>query len=384
MFVSSRFPNSSGFNPRTSDHPAYRLTVRAMGKGDKKEKKEKKKRETPAEKKTREKEEKEEKLAREKEARDAMAAERRGANAREAQAAGPKTRKPPAKPASASEDDDDDDDDHDGEQEPNDAGEEDDDEECVDLAVGDPACKVSQCGLGSASAKWNCARHQKAAREQAANVDTDATRARRERKEGNGGESTSTWGPAPKKKKKHAKDRPVFDVKAAEQAVANAMAPFMQQFHALAAQQVSPVLTGYIRLDRLHLWQVTGGRAAAGAVASTSTGRARPRIESRTIEASLAAAEEAAKRIESKRKQSANKAQKLWRNALVIQFAKLHRCSNLALKMYDRHVRTTTVVKRSIHLNLAPHGITMSRVRLRACWLRLYPFIRFVRIRSRV
>ena len=251
--------------------------------------------------------------------------------------------------------------------------------------MGDPSCKAHQCGLGSASAKWNCARHRKAAREQAANVDTDAAQARRERKERNGGESTSTGGPAPKKKKnKHAKDRPVFDAKAAEQAVANAMAPFMQQFHALAAQQVSPVLTGYIRLDRLHLWQVTGGRAAAGAVASTSTGRARPRIESRTIEASLAAAEEAAKRIESKRKQAANKAQKLWRNALTIQFAKLHGCSNLALKMYDRHVRTTTVVKRSIHLNLAPHGITMSRVRLRACWLRLYPFIRFVRIRSRV
>ena len=358
------------------------MTVRAMGKGDNKKKNDEKK-ETPAAKRAREKEEKEQRLAREKEEREELAAQRRGANARAAEAAGAKEpkEKKEEKPASASDEDDDDD----GDEGEGEEAEEDDDEEGGDLAVGDPSCKAHQCGLGSASAKWNCARHRKAAREQAANVDTDAAQARRERKERNGGESTSTGGPAPKKKKnKHAKDRPVFDAKAAEQAVANAMAPFMQQFHALAAQQVSPVLTGYIRLDRLHLWQVTGGRAAAGAVASTSTGRARPRIESRTIEASLAAAEEAAKRIESKRKQAANKAQKLWRNALTIQFAKLHGCSNLALKMYDRHVCMTTLVKRSIHLSLAPHGITMSRVRLRACWLRLYPFIRFVRIRSRV
>ena len=80
-------------------------------------------------------------------------------------------------------------------------------------------------------------------------MDTEGTRARRERKEVNGGEGISTAGPPPKKKKKQAKDRPVFDQKAAEQAMANAMAPFMQQFHALAqlAQKVCPVLTGYIR-----------------------------------------------------------------------------------------------------------------------------------------
>ena len=109
--------------------------------------------------------------------------------------------------------------------------------------------------------------------------------------------------------------------------------------------------------------------------ASTSTGRGRPRIENTTIEASLAAAEEAAKRIENKRKQAANKAQKLWRNALVIQWVKVHRCSNVALRLYNRHVRLTTVMKRSIHLHLAPHGVPMSRVRLRACLLRLYPFV---------
>ena len=126
-----------------------------------------------------------------------------------------------------------------------------------------------------------------------------------------------------------------------------------------------------------------GGRAAAGAFASTSTGRGRPRIEN-TTEANLAAAEEAAKRIENKRKQAANKAQKLWRNALITQFAKVHGCSNVALRLYDRHVRYTTVLKRSIHLHLALHGVPMLRVRLRACLLQLYPFVMFVRIRSRV
>ena len=223
------------------------MTVRAMGRDATQKKKEKKKKETAAERRAREKREKEEKEAREKDAREAMAAERRGANAREAQAAGPKATKPPEKPASASEEDDDDDDD-DGEQE-NEEGEEDNDEECLDLAVGDPACKVSQCGLSNATAKWNCPQHQKAARDQASNVDTEATRARRGRKEVNRGEGTSTWGPPPKKKKKQAKDMPVFDQKAAEQAMANAMALFMQQLHALAqlAQKVCPILTGYIR-----------------------------------------------------------------------------------------------------------------------------------------
>ena len=122
--------------------------------------------------------------------------------------------------------------------------------------------------------------------------------------------------------------------------------------------------------------------------ATASTSR---RAVTNHTEATLAAAESAAKRIECKKKKHANKAQKMWyvyfrpvisvvivfmcgrRTMLVRQWCKLHGCSNEALKNYDRWVRTTTDAKRSIHLFLAPFGVPMSRVRLPPVVLRLYP-----------
>ena len=143
----------------------------------------------------------------------------------------------------------------------------------------------------------------------------------------------------------------------------------------------------------MHLWQ--GAQEAARESTSTNSrtaapARNRPRVQNHT-EATLATAEAAAKRIESKKKQNANKAQKQWyvhfrpvvsveivcicgrRTLLVRQWVKLHGCSNEALKQYDRWVRTTTAAKRSIHLYLAPLGVPMSRVRLPPCVLQLYP-----------
>ena len=141
----------------------------------------------------------------------------------------------------------------------------------------------------------------------------------------------------------------------------------------------------------MHLWQ---GAPSFGPKATTSTAapaRDRPRPVTSMTEASLAAAEAAAKRIEKTKKQCANKAQKIWyvhfrpvisvemvcicgrRTLLVRQWIKVHGCSNDALKNYDRWVRTTTAAKRSIHLYLAQFGVPMSRVRLPPCVLRLYP-----------
>ena len=145
----------------------------------------------------------------------------------------------------------------------------------------------------------------------------------------------------------------------------------------------------------MYLWQ---GAQQFGAKATTSTS-SRPAATASTsrravtnhTEATLAAAEAAAKRIECKKKKHANKAQKMWyvyfrpvisvvivcmcgrRTMLVRQWCKLHGCSNEALKNYDRWLRTTTDAKRSIHLFLAPFGVPMSRVRLPPVVLRLYP-----------
>ena len=208
-------------------------------------------------KKARERMEREE---REKDDRENRAAERRGVNARAAVSAAPKKTKPPATPAKLSDESDDSRDDNDEtEEEKNkgDAAEEEDEEEDdseveEDLDAGDDSCRRSRCGLSAGTAKWNCAQHEKAAREQASN-DAGPSGARRERpaKGGNGGDGTSVDAPPRKKKKQQAKGSFKLNQKAAEEVMANAMALYMQQFQALAqlsmAQKVCPISTGYIR-----------------------------------------------------------------------------------------------------------------------------------------
>ena len=131
-------------------------------------------------------------------------------------------------------------------------------EDHSDLAAGDPACKVTNCGLGNARST-NCPRHQKAANEQlqAANV----PRERRNTtagapKQAETGESSSTPTKQPARdagrKGKQSTRRSNKHVESqVQQTLTDALAPYLEQFQSMlaenAARAVRPCSTGYIR-----------------------------------------------------------------------------------------------------------------------------------------
>ena len=103
------------------------------------------------------------------------------------------------------------------------------------------------CGLGSATAKFNCRRHEKAAKEQASC--SDGARDLRQRpSEAPEPEPSAAQSTSKKKKNKDGKKHEEAEV---QKAMTDVMAPYLQQMQALtqhlAAQAVRPFSTGYIR-----------------------------------------------------------------------------------------------------------------------------------------
>jgi hypothetical protein len=133
------------------------------------------------------------------------------------------------------------------------ASDEDDTEEedVSDLASGDARCRVSNCGLGSGIARFNCPRHEQAARDQAAG---SQARERRKNKPDQPAEAEPS-SPPTKQQARNAKRKEKQSNKLVEsqvqQALTSTLAPFLEQFRTMseqiAARAVRPCLTGYIR-----------------------------------------------------------------------------------------------------------------------------------------
>ena len=131
-------------------------------------------------------------------------------------------------------------------------------EDLSDLAAGDDACRVNNCGLGNARST-NCPQHQKAADQQ-----LQAANAPRERRNTTAGapkqaetvESSSTPTKQPArdagKKGKQSTRRSNKHVESqVQQTLTDALAPYLEQFQSMlaenAARAVRPCSTGYIR-----------------------------------------------------------------------------------------------------------------------------------------
>ena len=131
-------------------------------------------------------------------------------------------------------------------------------EDLSDLAAGDDACRVTNCGLGNARST-NCPRHQKAANEQlqAANVPRErrkTTAGAPKQAETVESSSTPTKQPARDagKKGKQSTRRSNKHVESqVQQTLTETLAPYLEQFQSMlaenAARAVRPCSTGYIR-----------------------------------------------------------------------------------------------------------------------------------------
>ena len=131
-------------------------------------------------------------------------------------------------------------------------------EDLSDLAAGDAACRVTNCGLGNARGT-NCPRHQKAADQQlqAANVPRErrnTTAGAPKQAETVESSSTPTKQPARDagKKGKQSTRRSNKHVESqVQQTLTDALAPYLEQFQSMlaenAARAVRPCSTGYIR-----------------------------------------------------------------------------------------------------------------------------------------
>jgi hypothetical protein len=131
-------------------------------------------------------------------------------------------------------------------------------EDLSDLAAGDAACRVTNCGLGNALST-NCPRHQKAANEQlqAANVPRErrnTTAGAPKQAETVESSSTPTKQPARDagRKGKQSTRRSNKHVESqVQQTLTDALAPYLEQFQSMlaenAARAVRPCSTGYIR-----------------------------------------------------------------------------------------------------------------------------------------
>ena len=131
-------------------------------------------------------------------------------------------------------------------------------EDLSDLAAGDAACRVTNCGLGNALST-NCPWHQKAANEQlqAANVPRErrnTTAGAPKQAETVESSSTPTKQPARDagKKGKQSTRRSNKHVESqVQQTLTDALAPYLEQFQSMlaenAARAVRPCSTGYIR-----------------------------------------------------------------------------------------------------------------------------------------
>ena len=130
-------------------------------------------------------------------------------------------------------------------------------EDLSDLAAGDAACRVTNCGLGNALST-NCPRHQKAANEQlhAANVPRERRKTTAGAEKAETGESSSTPTKQPARdagrKGKQSTRRSNKHVESqVQQALTSTLAPYLEQFQSMlaenAARAVRPCSTGYIR-----------------------------------------------------------------------------------------------------------------------------------------
>ena len=119
-----------------------------------------------------------------------------------------------------------------------------------DLPTGDASCRVSDCGLGSGSAKFNCPQHDKAARDQAST--SDVPRELRQKKPNEPPEPEQSPHKPQRKpaKKKEQHSSKLVDAQV-QQALTTTLGPFLEQFKAMseqmAARAVRPCFTGYIR-----------------------------------------------------------------------------------------------------------------------------------------
>ena len=119
-----------------------------------------------------------------------------------------------------------------------------------DLPTGDASCRVSECGLGSGSAKFNCPRHDQAARDQAST--SEVPRELRQKKPNEPPEpEQSTHQPQKKPaKKKQQHSNKLVDAQV-QQVLTDTLAPFLEQFKTMseqiAARAVRPCFTSYIR-----------------------------------------------------------------------------------------------------------------------------------------
>ena len=130
-------------------------------------------------------------------------------------------------------------------------------EDLSDLAAGDDACRVNNCGLGNARST-NCPRHQKAADQQlqAANVPRErrnTTAGAPKQAETVESSSTPTKQPARDagKKGKQSTRRSNKHVESqVQQTLTDALAPYLEQFQSMLAENaawaVCPCSTGYI------------------------------------------------------------------------------------------------------------------------------------------
>ena len=107
------------------------------------------------------------------------------------------------------------------------------------------------CGLGSATATFNCRQHKQAAKDQAS--DLDGARAKRQRPSEVAPEPVPSTQQAQKKKKGKKKNKEGKKHVEAEvqKAMTDVMGPYLQQMQALhqsiASIAVRPFSTGYIR-----------------------------------------------------------------------------------------------------------------------------------------
>ena len=123
-------------------------------------------------------------------------------------------------------------------------------EDTSDLPSGDASCRVSDCGLSSGSARFNCPCHKQAARNQASS--SHALCERRHKKPDEPAEAEQSTPQRQKKaaKKKEQHSNKLMDVQV-QQVLTNTLAPFLEQFRTMseqiAAWVVCPCFTGYIR-----------------------------------------------------------------------------------------------------------------------------------------
>ena len=126
-------------------------------------------------------------------------------------------------------------------------------EDLSDLAAGDAACRVTNCGLGNALGT-NCPRHQQAARDQlhAANAPRERRKTTAE-KQAETGESSSTPTKQPARdagRKEKQRSNKLVESQV-QQALTSTLALYLEQFQSMlaenAARAVRPCSTGYIR-----------------------------------------------------------------------------------------------------------------------------------------